>query len=56
MVFHPKALLATALFLAALVLAMNMRIGAATSIVAVLAYFWIETLSMGLGPRDSRKP
>ena len=55
MAFHPKALLATALFLAALVLAMDMRIGATTSILAVLAYLWIESLSTGLGPRRSRK-
>jgi hypothetical protein len=55
MAFHPKALLATALFIAALLLAMNLKIGATTSILAVLAYFWIESLSMGLGPRGSRK-
>ena len=55
MAFHPKALLATALFVAALVLAMNMSFGATASTLAVAAYFWIESLGMGLGPRGSRK-
>jgi hypothetical protein len=58
MALHPKALLATALFVAALVLAMNVRFGATASVLAVVAlvaYFWIESLGMGLGPRGSRK-
>lgn len=55
MAFHPKALLATALFVAALVLATTMRFGATASVLAVVAYFWIESLGMGLGPRGSRR-
>jgi hypothetical protein len=55
MAFHPKALLATVLFVAALVLAMNMKFGATASILAVVAYFWIESLGIGFGPRGSRK-
>lgn len=48
MVFYPKGLLVAALFVAALLLAINFRLGVTTGILAVVSYIVIEMLGMGL--------
>lgn len=47
--FYPKGLLVAALFLAALILSLNFRLGIATGAVAVVAYVAIEMIGSGLG-------
>jgi hypothetical protein len=47
MVFYPKGLIVAALFVAALLLAINLRLGVTTGILALVAYLAIEMLGMG---------
>jgi hypothetical protein len=49
MTFHPKALLATAAFVAAVVLAVDFRLGLTTCVLAVIAYVAIDANGMGFG-------
>lgn len=47
--FYPKRLLVAALFLVALMLALNFGLGIATGAVAIVAYVAIEMIGSGLG-------
>jgi hypothetical protein len=47
MTFHPKALLVTAAFFAALALAIDFRLGLMSGLVAGVAYVAIEVLGTG---------
>jgi hypothetical protein len=46
-VFYPKGLLIAALFVAALLLAVNFGLGVAAGAIAIVAYVAIEMLGMG---------
>jgi hypothetical protein len=48
MTFYPKGLLVALLFAAALSLALDVRLGVATCVIAVVAYVVIEASSMGI--------
>jgi hypothetical protein len=55
MQFHPQALLVTAVFGAAVVLAVDFRLGLTACILAGTAYVAIEVMGMGLGSRIGRR-
>ena len=47
MTFHPRALLVTAAFFAALAVAIDFRLGLVSGVIAAAAYLAIELLGMG---------
>lgn len=55
MTFHPRALLVAGLFAAALVLAVDARLGLATCALALVAYVVIELSATPLGPSIWRR-
>jgi hypothetical protein len=50
MKFHPKALLLTAVFFAAVPVAVDFRLGLTTCLIAGAAYAAIEVFGNGFGP------
>ena len=56
MTFHPKGLVTTAAFFAALAMAIDFRLGVASGLIAGLAYLAIEVLGTGgFDPGASRR-
>jgi hypothetical protein len=55
MKFHPKALLPTVVFFAAVAVAVDFRLGLTTCVIAGAAYAAIEVLGSGFGPGAFRR-